>query len=173
MPKTNKRVKFLLDVDPLELARQLTIVESQLYQRIRPIECLSRSREQKTDHNDNIARVIQTSNRVCSHLGIHTRANIPHKIANWVADAVLVHDDSRKRAAVLKQFISIADVGDLYGITILPLTPMIALSVFAQLFQYGCYRIWAKLASYSPVEAFLGTSQFTTHVVAECLRDDD
>ena len=72
MPKTNKRVKFLLDVDPLELARQLTIVESQLYQRIRPIECLSRSREQKTDHNDNIARVIQTSNRVCSHLGIHT-----------------------------------------------------------------------------------------------------
>jgi len=91
-PKTNKRVK-LLDVDPLELARQLTILESQLYQRIRPMECLSRSREQKTDHNDNIARVIQTSNR----------------IANWVADAVLAYEDSRKRAAVLKQFICIAD----------------------------------------------------------------
>lgn len=64
MPKAGKRVK-LLDVDPLELARQLTILESQLYQRIRPMECLLRSREQKTDHNDNIARVIQTSNRVC------------------------------------------------------------------------------------------------------------
>jgi son of sevenless-like protein len=91
-PKINKRVK-LLDVDPLELARQLTILESQLYQKIRPMECLSRSREQKTDYNDNIARVIQTSNR----------------IANWVADSVLVHDDSRKRATILKQFIIVAD----------------------------------------------------------------
>ena len=33
-----------------------------------------------------------------------------HQIANWVADAVLVHDDSRKRAAILKQFILVADV---------------------------------------------------------------
>ncbi|KAH0832197.1 hypothetical protein J3R83DRAFT_13116 [Lanmaoa asiatica] len=92
LPKAGKRVK-LLDVDPLELARQLTILESQLYQRIRPMECLSRSREQKTDHNDNIARVIQTSNR----------------IANWVADAVLAHEDSKKRAIVLKHFILTAD----------------------------------------------------------------
>jgi son of sevenless-like protein len=55
----------LLDIDTLELARQLTIMESQLYQKIRPIECLQRAREQKADHNDNIAAVIQTSNRVC------------------------------------------------------------------------------------------------------------
>ena len=64
MPKTSKKLK-LLDIDPLELARQLTIMESQLYQKIKPIECLQRAREQKTDHNDNIAAVIQTSNRVC------------------------------------------------------------------------------------------------------------
>ncbi|KAI6005367.1 ras guanine nucleotide exchange factor domain-containing protein [Pisolithus marmoratus] len=92
MPKTNKKLK-LLDVEPLELARQLTILESHLYQRIRPMECLQRAREQKTDHHDNIARVIQTSNR----------------IANWVADNVLSNEDSRKRATVIKQFILIAD----------------------------------------------------------------
>jgi son of sevenless-like protein len=63
LPKPNKKLK-LLDIDPLELARQMTIMESHLYQRIRPVECLQRSREQKTDYNDNIARVIQTSNRV-------------------------------------------------------------------------------------------------------------
>jgi len=57
------------------------------------MECLQRSREQKTDHNDNIAAVIQTSNR----------------IANWVADSVLSREDSRRRAAVVKQFISVAD----------------------------------------------------------------
>jgi len=63
MPKTAKRLK-LPDIDALELARQLTILESHLYQKIRPMECLQRAREQKTDHNDNIAQVIQTSNRV-------------------------------------------------------------------------------------------------------------
>lgn len=63
IPKSNKRLK-LLDIDPLELARQLTLMESQLYQKIKPVECLQRSREQKTENVDNITTVIQTSNRV-------------------------------------------------------------------------------------------------------------
>ncbi|KAF7968737.1 hypothetical protein HWV62_29559 [Athelia sp. TMB] len=91
-PKSSKKLK-LLDINPLELARQLTILESRLYQKIRPMECLQRSREQKADSNDNIAAVIHTSNR----------------IANWVADSVLNREDSRRRAAVVKQFISVAD----------------------------------------------------------------
>jgi son of sevenless-like protein len=48
----------------MELARQLTLMESQLYQKIKPVECLQRSREQKTENVDNITTVIQTSNRV-------------------------------------------------------------------------------------------------------------
>jgi son of sevenless-like protein len=65
-PKNSKKLR-LTDVDPLELARQLTIMESQLYQRIKPMECLQRAREQKTENIDNIAVVIQTSNKVrCS-----------------------------------------------------------------------------------------------------------
>lgn len=63
MPRANKRLK-LTDIEPLELARQLTIMESNLYQKIRPLECLQRAREQKTETMDNIAIVIQTSNRV-------------------------------------------------------------------------------------------------------------
>ena len=120
MPKINKRLK-LLDIDPLELARQLTIVESQLYQKIRPMECLLRSREQKTDHNDNITRVIQTSNRVCSRFGINTWANVP-QIANWVVDSVLTPEDSKKRGTILKHFISVADVSSTHNMTSLPLT---------------------------------------------------
>lgn len=64
VPKSNKKLK-LLDIEPLELARQLTIMESQLYQRIRPMECLQRAREQRTENIDNITVVIQTSNKVC------------------------------------------------------------------------------------------------------------
>jgi len=41
-------------------------MESQLYQKIKPMECLQRAREQRMDNMDNIATVIQTSNRVCS-----------------------------------------------------------------------------------------------------------
>lgn len=63
IPKGKQKLK-LLDIDALELARQLTLFESQLYQKIRPMECLQRAREQKTENIDNIAVVIQTSNRV-------------------------------------------------------------------------------------------------------------
>lgn len=62
-PKSSKQLK-LLDIDPLELARQLTIMESRLYQSIRPMECLHRSREAKTDYKDNITNVTQNFNRV-------------------------------------------------------------------------------------------------------------
>ncbi|KAG5651191.1 hypothetical protein H0H81_009544 [Sphagnurus paluster] len=92
LPKTNKKLK-LGDIDTLELARQLTIMESNLYQKIRPMECLQRAREQKTENMDNIAIVIQTSNR----------------IADWVAESVLSKEDSRKRANAVKILISVAD----------------------------------------------------------------
>ncbi|KAI0689705.1 ras guanine nucleotide exchange factor domain-containing protein [Cytidiella melzeri] len=93
LPKSSKKLK-LLDIDPLELARQLTLLEAKLYKTIRPIECLQRSREQRVGkNNDNIASIIQLSNR----------------IANWVAESVLQKEDSRKRAAVVKHFISVAD----------------------------------------------------------------
>lgn len=63
IPKGRRELK-LLDIDALELARQLTLFESALYQKITPTECLQRAREQKTENMDNIAMVIQTSNRV-------------------------------------------------------------------------------------------------------------
>lgn len=62
-PKTSKKLK-LLDIHPLELARQLTIMESQLYQSITPTECLQRARESKSEYKDNINNVTQNFNRV-------------------------------------------------------------------------------------------------------------
>jgi len=91
-PKSSKQLK-LLDIDPLELARQLTIMESRLYQNIRPVECLQRSREAKSDYKDNITNVTQNFNR----------------LANWIQECVLVKEDAKKRAAVIKHFISVAD----------------------------------------------------------------
>lgn len=63
MPKTSKKLK-LLDIDPLEVARQLTLMEAALYKKIRPMECLQRSREAKPKGTDNITVIIQLSNKV-------------------------------------------------------------------------------------------------------------
>jgi son of sevenless-like protein len=68
LPKTSRPLK-LLDIEPLELARQLTIMESRLYQDIKPMECLQRSRENRADYKDNITNVTQNFNRV--RLGDH------------------------------------------------------------------------------------------------------
>ncbi|KAH8114602.1 ras GEF [Phellopilus nigrolimitatus] len=90
----NKNRLKLLDIDALELARQLTIMEFALYRKIKAIECLQRSRDQKVgEHKDHITDVIQMTN----------------KIANWVNSTILSKEDSRKRAALVKQFISVAD----------------------------------------------------------------
>ncbi|KZT28888.1 ras GEF [Neolentinus lepideus HHB14362 ss-1] len=91
VPKSNKKLK-LLDIDPLELARQLTILESKMFMKIKATECLQRSK-MSGQHNDSISDFIQTFNR----------------IANWVKDAVLAKEDSRKRAAAVKHFINTAD----------------------------------------------------------------
>ncbi|PCH40158.1 ras GEF [Wolfiporia cocos MD-104 SS10] len=93
LPKNAKKLK-LQDIDPLEIARQLTLMEAAMYKKIRPTECLRRSRETKPGRNsDNFSLIIQLSNR----------------IANWVAESVLEKEDSRKRAVIVKHFISVAD----------------------------------------------------------------
>ncbi|KAG6903263.1 hypothetical protein C0995_000158 [Termitomyces sp. Mi166 len=91
-PKTTKRLK-ITDIESLELARQLTLMESNLYQKIKAMECLQRAREQKAENMDNITNVIQMSNR----------------IADWVAECVLSKEDARKRATIVKHLISVAD----------------------------------------------------------------
>ncbi|KIY72491.1 ras GEF [Cylindrobasidium torrendii FP15055 ss-10] len=92
-PKLNKGRLKMLEIEPLEMARQLTIMESNLFQRIRPIECLQRAREGKAESQDNITLCIHASN----------------KIADWVADLILSKEDSRRRAATVKHLITVAD----------------------------------------------------------------
>ncbi|PVF94083.1 hypothetical protein CPB86DRAFT_65440 [Serendipita vermifera] len=83
----------LLDIDPLELARQLTIMESELFFKIKQSECIARSKESTPSGPDNIKTVITLANRM----------------ADWVADAVLSKEDPRRRAAVIKHFINVAE----------------------------------------------------------------
>lgn len=97
IPKNMKKLKFL-DIDALEFARQLTIIESKLYGKIRPTECLNKTWQKKLqpgepDPADNVKALILHSNQ----------------LTNWVAQMILTQADVKRRVVVIKHFVAIAD----------------------------------------------------------------
>lgn len=101
MPKNMKKLKFL-DIDVTEFARQLTIVESKLYGKIRPTECLNKTWQKKLAENEedpapNVKALILHSNQ----------------LTNWVAEMILTQLDVKKRVVVIKHFVLVADVSPL------------------------------------------------------------
>lgn len=98
MPKNPKKLKFL-DIDVLEFARQLTIIESNLYGKIKPTECLNKTWQKKPTPEDpepaaNVRALILHSNRM----------------TNWVAEMILTQSEPKRRSLVIKHFITVADV---------------------------------------------------------------
>ncbi|KAJ1026749.1 hypothetical protein NDA16_002046 [Ustilago loliicola] len=94
LPKNFKKLKFL-EIDPLEIARQLTLIESRLYNAVKPVECLGL--KWTKPGNDIHAK------------GIMESINTHNRISAWVAETILQQEDLKKRAALIKHFISIAD----------------------------------------------------------------
>jgi son of sevenless-like protein len=97
IPKNMKKLKFL-DIDALEFARQLTIIESRLYGKIRPTECLNKTWQKKLapdepDPASNVKALILHSNQ----------------LTNWVAQMILTQADVKRRVVVIKHFVTIAD----------------------------------------------------------------
>ena len=79
----------LLSISPIELARQMTILEFYLFQNVESIDLTTtKSRE----NSPQISEMIQRFNRV----------------SKWVATEVLVTANVKKRAAVIKHFITVA-----------------------------------------------------------------
>ncbi|KAK3059036.1 cell division cycle-related protein [Extremus antarcticus] len=97
LPKNMKKLKFL-DIDALEFARQLTIIEARLYSKIKPTECLSKTWQKKLKEGDpdpaeNVKALILHSNQ----------------LTNWVAQMILTQQDVKRRVVVIKHFVLIAD----------------------------------------------------------------
>lgn len=98
MPKNMKKLKFL-DIDATEFARQLTLIESRLYGKIKPTECLNKTWQKKVgpgeaDPAPNVKALILHSNQ----------------LTNWVAEMILTQSDVKKRVIVIKHFVAVADV---------------------------------------------------------------
>ncbi|KAL1969724.1 hypothetical protein VTN77DRAFT_8277 [Rasamsonia byssochlamydoides] len=97
LPKNMKKLRFL-DIDATEFARQLTIIESRLYSKIRPTECLNKTWQKKVAPGEaepaaNVKALILHSNQ----------------LTNWVAEMILTQSDVKKRVVVIKHFVNVAD----------------------------------------------------------------
>ncbi|GAA5929320.1 uncharacterized protein JCM15063_004119 [Sporobolomyces koalae] len=93
VPRNLKKIKFL-DLEPLELARQLTIMDGRLFQRITPQECLGKAWPKEFGSEAvNISAMIDMSNA----------------ITRWVTETILAQDDQKKRASIIKHFIATAE----------------------------------------------------------------
>nr|KAJ3412426.1 hypothetical protein HK105_002352 [Polyrhizophydium stewartii] len=94
LPKNLRRFKFL-DLDPLEVARQLTIKESEIFSQIQISEFLNKawSRKDQPDLAQNVKRMSSMSNQVIA----------------WVGATILGEPDLRKRAKTMAHFILVAE----------------------------------------------------------------
>ncbi|KAI9891901.1 MAG: hypothetical protein M1814_002286 [Vezdaea aestivalis] len=84
----------VMDFDPLELARQLTLKESKIFCSILPEELLATEWMKKIGSNAVNVRAMST---------------LSTDLANLVADTILGLEDAKKRAATIKQWVKIAN----------------------------------------------------------------
>ncbi|KAI8391076.1 ras guanine nucleotide exchange factor domain-containing protein [Radiomyces spectabilis] len=94
MPKNMTRIR-LLETDPIELARQLSIMDFKLYSSIRPIECLSKAWSRE-DAKGNVATNVKQSIDYCNRL------------TAWVTGSILVHEEAKKRVVIIKYWAQVA-----------------------------------------------------------------
>ncbi|KAF9941850.1 hypothetical protein BGZ65_000936 [Modicella reniformis] len=96
VPRNLKKIKFL-ELDPLEFARQLTIMEASVYNKIRPVECLAKAWTSEDPDIAakavNIKKMIETSNLY----------------ANWINELVLSEKEIKKRVLVIRHLVLIAE----------------------------------------------------------------
>ncbi|ORZ33355.1 ras guanine nucleotide exchange factor domain-containing protein [Catenaria anguillulae PL171] len=88
-------VKSFTDIDPLELARQLTVRESQLLMAIQSYELLNQDFSKK---NQPVA------------LHVKAMVNFSTQLSSWVAESILLEADAKKRCVVVKYWIKVAEL---------------------------------------------------------------
>ena len=94
IPRSLPAEPILLDFDALEIARQLTLIESQLYRAIKPWECLGQAWAKK-DKEKRAPRVLAMINRF-------------NAVSNWFGSIILQTPDIKDRVTIFKHIIEIA-----------------------------------------------------------------
>lgn len=84
----------LMDLSPVEIARQITLIEYDLYCKIKPWECINQAwtKPTKNEKAPNIMEMIRRFNQV----------------SRWVATSILQEQTPKDRAEVMSHFIDVA-----------------------------------------------------------------
>lgn len=96
LKKNTSQQLHLNDIDPIELARQLTLMENHLFCQIRANELIGQEFKKKLGVSQ----------------AVHVKAMIQKstQITSWVSDTILNEVDLKKRVHVLKYWIKVGDV---------------------------------------------------------------
>jgi hypothetical protein len=89
---------LVTDFDPLELARQITIMECTLYCAIQPEEILEAGQQ-------------DSGKAPMSNTNVKGVTSLSTVITGWVAESILNEQDMKKRTMLIKFFVKLADVG--------------------------------------------------------------
>ncbi|KAG1046522.1 hypothetical protein G6F43_010996 [Rhizopus delemar] len=89
----NLGLVHLLDIEPVELARQITLLENGLFCQIEPFEIIGQGFKKKKSQAVHVKAMIQKSTQITS----------------WISDSVLNEVDVKKRANLLKYWIKVGD----------------------------------------------------------------
>jgi son of sevenless-like protein len=103
------------DIDPVELARQLTIMESQLYCRIRHLEWLQQAHGKATENGPRITNFIQNINKVRAAAPLGFVLISFEKIQFWVAGCILSEENLPQRVKAVEHAINVADVSAVFA----------------------------------------------------------
>jgi len=97
LPRDGKGLK-ILDVHPMELTRQITIQQMQLYGKIKVVDCLDKAWSgDRASAENNIKKMIHHAN----------------KLTGWAAESILMAGEIKRRVTMLKHWVQVADVPDL------------------------------------------------------------
>jgi hypothetical protein len=90
--KEGKTQCSILDFDPLEMARQFTIIESKLFCTIQPEELLA----------------LEWMKKAGKGVNVKAMATLSNDLTNLVTDTILQVEDPKRRAVIIKQWVKIA-----------------------------------------------------------------
>lgn len=97
LPRNLKKFR-LLDLDPIEMARQLTIMDFKMYSSIKPVECLDKAWSRDSSSNEtHVAANIQASIDYCN------------QVTTWVSDEILSQSEVKKRSTLIKYWVNVAE----------------------------------------------------------------
>ncbi|PYI09247.1 ras GEF [Aspergillus sclerotiicarbonarius CBS 121057] len=146
-PKNKKKIK-LLNLDSMELARQLTIIESNLYNRIKPQECLNKAWQRKTQEGSCPRRTSTATESSTNkeESGIKAIINHSNHLSRWIMEMILGQPEMKKRVSVLKFLITVADKCKTLNNFATTTTIISALSTAP---IYRLHRTWSQVSSRS------------------------